>query len=170
MPKKSASYDDFFSQQLREDPELAIHYLNEAAAESPHALFVAVGKLIAAHKGMKAMEDKTGIKRQSLYKMLSDTGNPGWVSMNTVLDELGISIEFKYRSSKRKSSQSRKVSKSSAAQKNTPTRKGTVKATKKTTTSKKSAATGKPVVTRNPASAKKKVSGTKPKRTIAARA
>ncbi len=96
MPKKSASYDDFLSQQLREDPELAMAYLNEAyESKDPHALFVAIRNVINAHDGMTQMEQDTGIKRQSLYKMLSNEGNPGWISMCTVLDKLGFSIEFK---------------------------------------------------------------------------
>lgn len=98
MPKKSASYDDFLSQQLREDPELAIFYLNEAIqTKDPHALFVAIRNVINAHDGMTQMEKATGLKRQTLYKMLSDNGNPGWVSMCTVLDSLGFSIELKMK-------------------------------------------------------------------------
>jgi probable addiction module antidote protein len=96
MPKKSASYDDFISQQLREDPEFAMHYLNEAQqTNDPHALFVAIRRVVDAQFGMTEMEEQTGFKRQSLYKMLSDKGNPGWISMVTVLHSLGLTIEFK---------------------------------------------------------------------------
>lgn len=96
MPKKSASYDDFLSQQLREDPEFAFHYLSEAQQdEDPRALFTAVRNLVNAHMGMTKLAETTGIQRQTLYKMLSGEGNPGWIGMQTVLSSLGFSIEFK---------------------------------------------------------------------------
>jgi probable addiction module antidote protein len=101
MPKKSASYDDFLSQQLREDPEFAFHYLSEAQQdEDPRALFTALRNLVNAHMGMTKLAEKTGIQRQTLYKMLSGEGNPGWIGMQTVLSSLGFSIEFKQSKAK----------------------------------------------------------------------
>ena len=63
MPKKSASYNDFLSQQLREDPEFVLAYLNEAhQTDDPQVLFVAMRNVINAHHGMSQTEKDTGIK------------------------------------------------------------------------------------------------------------
>jgi len=43
---------------------------------------------------MKSLSEATQLNRESLYDMLSKTGNPLFSSVTTVLDKLGLEVTF----------------------------------------------------------------------------
>ncbi|RAX21511.1 putative addiction module antidote protein [Actinomyces sp. Z5] len=72
-----------------DDDDAIIAYLNEAAAQDdPKLLQAALGD-IARAKGMSGIAEQVGVGRESLYKSLSDTGNPSFQTVARVLRALG---------------------------------------------------------------------------------
>lgn len=70
----------------------ALDYLNAALAERDPALIAAVVGDIARAKGMTDIARKTQFGRESLYKALSQDGNPRFGTLLAVLDALGIEL------------------------------------------------------------------------------
>ena len=75
-----------------ETPDDAIAYL-EAAFEDgdPHVIAAAVGD-VARRRGMTTVAARAGLGRESLYKALSQDGNPGFATMLNVLEALGLRL------------------------------------------------------------------------------
>ena len=93
MPKKSASYDEFLFQQLRDNPEFTKEYLNEALQEDDSAAFyLAVKNVIQAGAGMTQTAQNANLNRESLYKALSGKRNPEWGTMRKILQALGFEL------------------------------------------------------------------------------
>ncbi|MDU0348047.1 addiction module antidote protein [Actinomyces sp. MRS3W] len=73
---------------LNDDASI-IAYLDEVAAEDDPALLQAALGDIARAKGMTAIAQQIGVGRESLYKSLSDTGNPSFQTVARVVRALG---------------------------------------------------------------------------------
>ncbi|PHP52985.1 addiction module antidote protein [Actinomyces ruminis] len=72
-----------------DDDDAIIAYLNEAAAQDdPKLLQAALGD-IARAKGMSGITEQIGVGRESLYKSLSDAGNPSFQTVARVVRALG---------------------------------------------------------------------------------
>ncbi len=69
-----------------------IAYLDAAFEDGDPALIVATLGDIARAKGMTQVARETGLGRESLYKALSPTGNPEFVSVLKVLNALGLQL------------------------------------------------------------------------------
>lgn len=70
-------------------------YLNAALEEGDPALLqVALGDVVKA-RGVSAIAREAGVGRESLYKSLSENGNPSWQTITKVLTALGLKIEVK---------------------------------------------------------------------------
>lgn len=67
-------------------------YLSEALALEDQAYFQHALGAVARAKGMAAVARKSGLGRQSLYKALSESGNPEFSTVVKVLAALGIKI------------------------------------------------------------------------------
>lgn len=93
MPSKS--YDEFLREELR-DPEVAAEYLSAALEEgSVDQFLLALRHVADAHGGVGVLSDITDLNRQSMYRMLSERGNPTLASLLAVLRALGIDIAFR---------------------------------------------------------------------------
>jgi probable addiction module antidote protein len=90
---KLKSFDDFLMQDLQ-DPEFAAAYLTDAYQDSLEEFLVALRKLVQANGGMSVVAAKSGITREALYRMLSETGNPEFRSIYSVLKAIGINTGF----------------------------------------------------------------------------
>ena len=75
-----------------EDLDDVVAYL-EAAFEDgdPRVIAAALGD-IARSAGMTAVAEKTGLGRESLYKALSGDGNPGFATVLSVMNALGLRL------------------------------------------------------------------------------
>ncbi len=75
-----------------EDLDDIVAYL-EAAFEDgdPRIIAAALGD-IARSRGMTAVAAKTGLGRESLYKALSGDGNPGFATVVSVMNALGLRL------------------------------------------------------------------------------
>lgn len=76
---------------LQSDEDIA-HYLTAMAegGKSEH-LIAALGD-IAKAQGMTEIARKTGLSRESLYKALSENGNPQFDTIYRVLKALGVGL------------------------------------------------------------------------------
>jgi probable addiction module antidote protein len=88
------SFDDLIVDNMR-DPEYAVAYLQDALDESIEDFLRALGKYVKANGGIAKCSENAGISREALYRMLSETGNPEFRSIMSVLKacRLHLSIE-----------------------------------------------------------------------------
>ena len=70
----------------------------EAALEEndPEFLFKVIGD-IARSKGMAQIAKELNLNRESLYRSLSQEGNPSFITIVKVLDNLGYQLSIKQR-------------------------------------------------------------------------
>jgi probable addiction module antidote protein len=85
----SAPYDP--AQYLRTEEEIAA-YLNAALEEGEPTLFLVALRNIARARGMSELAEAAGLNRESLYKMLSEQGNPEFYSIDKLLQALGLRL------------------------------------------------------------------------------
>jgi probable addiction module antidote protein len=91
---KSKNFNEILLEELR-DPELAADYLSAAIEDgSIEEFLVALRNVADAHGGVGVLSDITQLNRQSLYKMLSEDGNPTLESLIAVLKAVGIGVSF----------------------------------------------------------------------------
>ncbi len=89
---KSKSYQAELIASLRDSREAA-EYLNAALEEEDLELFLlALRNVAEAQGGMAQLADKTKLNRESLYKMLSERGNPELRSLEALLHALGLRL------------------------------------------------------------------------------
>ena len=72
--------------------EALIEYLNVALEENDPKYFAKALGNVARAKGMSSVSEATGLGRQSLYRALSDDGNPRIDTLFRVLDALEIRL------------------------------------------------------------------------------
>lgn len=90
--KPSISYRQFLLEDLK-DPGEAAGYLN-AVLETGHreAFLSALRDVAAAQGGISKLARKTKLHRQTLHRMFSRTGNPEIVSLERVLEAMGMRL------------------------------------------------------------------------------
>jgi len=87
----AASHHDCLIKELRADPEEAACYLDAALeAGDKKAFLMALRNVIEARGGMTRVAKASKINRVSLYKMLSGSGNPGFLNILLILQHAGI--------------------------------------------------------------------------------
>ncbi|HXV28299.1 MAG TPA: addiction module antidote protein [bacterium] len=92
MPRKN--YDVFLKRQLQ-DKQIASEYLNAALESgSLDEFLVALRNVAQAQRGIGELSAVTKLNRQSMYKMLSEDGNPTLASLLPLLKALGIRLTF----------------------------------------------------------------------------
>jgi probable addiction module antidote protein len=92
MMSKSKAYQAELIESLR-DPSEAEEYLNAALEEDDPELFlVALRNVAEAQGGVAQLANKTKLNRESLYKMLSERGNPELKSLDALLHALGFRL------------------------------------------------------------------------------
>lgn len=74
-------------------PEYAAEYLGQVLAERDGAAFlIALRDVVEASGGMGELAGRVGIRRPSLYKILSKKGNPTLATLQELLKPLGLRI------------------------------------------------------------------------------
>jgi len=89
---KTSSYRDALLESLA-DPVEAKHYLRAVLEDNPDGFLKALRNVAQANE-MKKVADAAGIKRESLYRVLSDNGNPTLETLRSVLGALGLRISI----------------------------------------------------------------------------
>lgn len=97
---RSRKYQDFLIEHLKDHDE-AVAYLNAALeeslkgdAESQHLFLTALRNVAEAQGGIGNLAKKTGMGRESLYKTLSENGNPKWHTLVSLVIALGLNLRL----------------------------------------------------------------------------
>ena len=93
-------YQDFLIEHLKDHDE-AVAYLNAALEESlkgdeesQHIFLLALRNVAEAQGGIGALAKKAHVGRESLYKTLSETGNPKWHTLVSLVIALGLNLRL----------------------------------------------------------------------------
>lgn len=95
MKKKKIKITPYDSAELLTTEETVKFYLEEAfKTNDPTYITFALGTAARA-RGMSKVAKKTGLSRESLYKALSEKGNPEFSTVLRVLEALGLKFSIK---------------------------------------------------------------------------
>ncbi len=78
---------DFF-----ESPEEISDYLNDAYQDADPAVFVVALGHVVRYKGVATLAEKTGLNRESLYKVFSGKAQPKWDTLHRLLHALDVRV------------------------------------------------------------------------------
>jgi probable addiction module antidote protein len=91
MPR-SALYDDLLKDMLKDEAR-ALAYLNAALDEQdPRIFLIALRNVTLAQGGIATVAARSGLNRESLYRALSEKGNPSVQTLAAVLEALGARL------------------------------------------------------------------------------
>ena len=91
MPR-STSHDDFLMEILK-DKGQASAYLDAAFDDPDRRIFlIALRNVTLAQGGLAAVAARSGLNRESLYRALSEKGNPSIQTLFAVLEALGVRL------------------------------------------------------------------------------
>lgn len=76
------------------DVEEAAEYLTACFDDSEEVFLLGLRQVVEAHGGIGALAEETKLNRESLYKMLSESGNPKLSSLALILANLGLRLQF----------------------------------------------------------------------------
>ncbi|MGY8825204.1 MAG: addiction module antidote protein [Candidatus Latescibacterota bacterium] len=91
MIKASIPYKPTLLEGLK-DPKEAAEYLNAALEEKEPELFLLALRNVAEAHGIKKLAEDTHLNRESMYRMLSEQGNPQLSSLTSILKEMGLRL------------------------------------------------------------------------------
>lgn len=93
MPNnKSRPFKDLLLERLG-DPEVAKHYVREALDESQESFLKAL-RVVAQAKQMTKVAKEANMQRESLYRALSEQGNPNLDNLIGVLAAVGMKLSI----------------------------------------------------------------------------
>ncbi len=100
MTKKNKKYQEWLLEKLKDHDE-ATAYLNEALAESlkgdeesQYLFLLALRNVAEAQGGIGNLAKKAHVGRESLYKTLSEKGNPKWHTLVSLVIALGLNLRL----------------------------------------------------------------------------
>ncbi len=77
-------------------PKERIAYLNAAIEDGDErVLLMALRNVVNSMEGMTQLSRQTGLSRESLYRSLSDAGNPKLSSFISILHAVGMELSIK---------------------------------------------------------------------------
>ena len=91
MTKASRPYQESLREDLK-DPREAAEYLSAALEDGEPEVFLLALRDVAEAHGMKRLAEGAQLNRESMYRMLSDQGNPQLSSLAAVLQQLGLRL------------------------------------------------------------------------------
>jgi probable addiction module antidote protein len=86
-------YRDLLLERL-EDPTEAAHYLTACLEESDEVFLIGLRDVVDAHGGMAELAHATGLNRETLYRTLSESGNPRLSSLGLIIEALGLRLSI----------------------------------------------------------------------------
>jgi len=95
--KTSGDYREYLLESL-EDPEEMAAYINAALEEDgdPEALLVALRHVVEA-QNVSSLAKKAGLNRVTLYRILSEDGNPRLNSLAALLEAMGLKLKVEQK-------------------------------------------------------------------------
>ena len=97
---KNKNYHEWLLERLKDHDE-AVEYLNAALEESlkgdeesQHLFLIALRNVAEAQGGIGNLAKKAHVGRESLYKTLSENGNPKWHTLIALVVALGLNMRL----------------------------------------------------------------------------
>ncbi len=97
MSQTDVDYEDGLKEDLR-DPEEVAAYLNAAIEDGSQEVFLMALRDVTAARGMAKLARESELNRESMYRMLSEKGNPQLASLVGLLDALGLRLAVQVKS------------------------------------------------------------------------
>ena len=91
MSKASRPYKESLLEDLKDSDEAAAYLTAALEDGSPDVFLLALRDVAEAH-GMKRLAEGAQLNRESMYRMLSDQGNPQLYSLTAILHQLGLRL------------------------------------------------------------------------------
>jgi len=89
--------------QTLQDPGAAAQYLNACLEDGdPRVFLMALRDVAAARGGIRVLSREARLNRESLYRMLSKSGNPSLDSLSAVLHACGLRLAVESEEPRRK--------------------------------------------------------------------
>jgi len=92
MPKRTKSYRSGQLERLK-DPAYAADYVNAAIEAGDDAALLLALRNVAESQTVNNVANQAGLSRESVYRMLSETGNPCYASLLGILGALGLQFK-----------------------------------------------------------------------------
>ncbi len=87
------SHEEATVESFREDPEFAAEYLNQVLEDGDQdELMVALRRLAGAFGGVGEIAEAADLNATTLYRTLSQRGNPELKSLTAILKAMGLRI------------------------------------------------------------------------------
>lgn len=80
---------------LRSDKDIALYIEAMLEDGDPRAIPIALRTVAGALGGMAALSDKTGLSRETLYRTLSERGNPRLHTLSAILAAFGLRLSVR---------------------------------------------------------------------------
>ena len=90
---RARDYEESLMEDLA-DPVEAADYLTACVEEGQAVFLLALRDVAKAQGGMAKLAEATELPRESLYQMLSENGNPSLSNVSSLLEALGIHLQF----------------------------------------------------------------------------
>ena len=90
MTRKTRPFRELLLQRLA-NPTVAAHYLDAAMEESQESFLRAL-RSVAQARQMAKIAKETGVQRESLYRILSEQGNPTLETLRAIYEALGLKL------------------------------------------------------------------------------
>jgi probable addiction module antidote protein len=91
--KKAVKFDEILRQRLQ-DSDQAAEYPTACFEEGPEVFLLGLRDVVEAQGGIRRTARSSKLNRESLYRLLSQDGNPRLSSLNAVLASLGLEVRF----------------------------------------------------------------------------
>ena len=88
------NFDEHLYRELQ-DPDFAAAYLEDALADSMEEFLVALRKYVQANGGVGQCAENTNLRREAIYRMLSEGGNPEFRSVEAILKSSGFRLSIR---------------------------------------------------------------------------
>lgn len=88
---RDASYDDYLGEALKDPAEAAAYIEAVVALDDPAALLVALRHVAKAH-GMAEVARRAEMGDKTLFRALSEEGNPTLTTLHKVLHAVGLRL------------------------------------------------------------------------------
>jgi probable addiction module antidote protein len=93
MPKRTRSYKEGQLERLK-DTTYAAEYINAAIEAGDDDAFLLALRNVVEAQTVNAVASEAGLSRESVYRMLSETGNPRYTSLLGILGALGLQFKI----------------------------------------------------------------------------
>ena len=99
--KKKLYYRDDLLERLR-NPERAVVFLNAALEDEDKNVFLLALRDLAEAHGMAKVAGLTCISREHIYRLLSEKGNPEFVTLKNLLNAIGFRLAIETKTHRKK--------------------------------------------------------------------